>query len=143
MTYGAGLVLLAGGIVVAVLATLQVLQYRRGAQLISGSQLALRLLNGLIILAIIVAIFVGELKFSSAAQVRGRELFFGLYWSLLVVALLVVVILALVDYRLVLRTRHRARADLYLQMADLHEIVAQQRRSREERDRAARQDTDE
>ncbi len=134
MTYTMGIFLAGAAAVILVMAVFQVLQYFHGRQLISGSQLALRILMALIVLAVTTGVFIGGYYFSDVEHVRGRELLFVVYWSLLLIATFVLALLALKDYHLVQQARHRAQAKLYQQMAELQETLAQERRRRQQAD---------
>jgi hypothetical protein len=133
MSTGGGVFLILAGVTILVMAVLQVLQYRRGGLLISSTQLVLRLLVAMIVLATIAGIFVGLLHFNSVDSIRNHELEFVVYWSVLLGAVFTVMVLAIVDYNLVQRAKHRAQADVYRQMSELQEIIAraQERKSAE------------
>jgi len=134
--YGAGVFLIAAAVAVVVMMVFQVLQYFHGRQLISGSHLILRVVTALVVLAIITGIFVGLLQFSDTEYLRAHGALFIVYWSLLALGTVAVVILAMADYRLVERARHRAQAEIYRQMAELQESLARARQKQQENNNA-------
>jgi len=88
-------------------AVLQVLQYRRGAQLITRGQLILRLVTAVVLLAIIGLIFFGVL------HAWANPLDELIFWSALTLLAVLVIFLAMADLRLLEKQRHIMQAELY------------------------------
>jgi len=110
---GVGLAIVA--VIIVISALVQISQYRRGQQLISRSQLTLRLVMAVLLLAIIGLSFGGVVYFNTRQQPLTEIIF----WLMLMLMAVVVVVLAVVDLRQVRRAQHRARAELYERMAQL------------------------
>jgi len=107
LSYPAGVLLLVAAVAVCVGAAVQVLQYRRGSQIISRAQLAGRLAMAVILVAIIGFIFFGVLHDWTDPL---TEL---LFWTGLMLLGFLVVFLALHDFRLLDKERHLRQAEIY------------------------------
>ena len=119
MNYVTGVGLAIAAVIIVLSVLVQVSQYRRGEQIISSLQLALRLLMAVLLLSIIGLSFFGAIYFRTHPQPLPEMIF----WSMLVLLAMVVIVLALVDLRRVRRTQHQARAELYQRMADLQKAM--------------------
>ena len=100
LSYPAGVLLLVAAVAVCIGAAVQVLQYRRGSQIISRAQLFGRLAMAVILVAIIGFIFFGVLYDWTDPL---TELMF---WTGLMLLGFLVVFLALHDFRLLDKERH-------------------------------------
>lgn len=107
MPYTAGVLLLIAAVAILTGAVLQVMQFRRGLQIITGGQLALRLITALVLLSVIGMIFFG---FAYRWPGPLPQLIF---WAVLTALAILVILLALLDLRLLERQRHLHQAQLY------------------------------
>lgn len=119
MSYATGVGLAVLAVIIVISALVQVSQYRRGQQLISSRQLALRLVMACLLLSIIGLSFWAAVYFN-VQQEPWAEIIF---WLMLMLLAVVVIVLALVDLRQVRRAQHRARAELYQRMAQLQREI--------------------
>lgn len=115
MSYATGVGLAILAVVIVITALVQVSQYRRGQQVISGRQLALRMLMALLLLSIIGFSFWGVVYFHG----QPLPLYEILFWLMVLLLAVMVIVLAITDLRQVRRAQHRARAELYQRMAEL------------------------
>ncbi len=119
MSYAVGVVLAIIAVIVIISALVQVSYYRHGKILISGTQLALRLVMAVLLLSIIGLSFFGPVYFSGREDPVAELIF----WSLIVLLAVVVMVLAVVDLRQVRRAQHQARAKLYQHLAQLEREI--------------------
>jgi len=131
----------AGGYVFVVLAGLvilgaaasQLLAYRRGQSLLSRAQLVLRLGTALMLLAVLGLSIYGGYRQPAALDAamppaeRLHELQAAtLFWTAVILLLLAAVVMALFDLRYVRASQHRARANMYRNLARLQEVLRTQ-----------------
>ena len=124
MSYTAGVLLLVAAMAIVTGAVLQLLQYRRGASIMTRGQLILRLTTAVVLLAVIGGIFFGATHKWPPLQ----ELIF---WTALTLLAVLVVFLALADLRILERQRHLAQAQLYRAIQEAQDVGSRKDRGAE------------
>lgn len=121
MSYTAGVLLACAAMALIIGLVHQVWLYTRGRQLLSRRQFILRLVNGLLLLAVIGLMFFGVLYRFTDLRVA------LLYWAALGLLPVVVIIIAWLDLRELQRYRHQRQAELYQNLADLQREINERR----------------
>jgi hypothetical protein len=115
MPTAAGVSLLIVAICIVIAAVVQVFQYLRGRQLITRTQLILRVINAGLLLLAIALIFLGFAYFKTNPVAT------ILYWCFAMLLVVPVIILAMVDLRLVDRRKHVEQAAIYRALQELQD----------------------
>jgi len=119
MSYGVGVVFACLIMAVIIGMVVQAVLYARGRQVITRRQLALRMSAGSLLVITI------GLMFYAAVYHFANPIVALIFWALMTLLPLVVIILAWLDLRQVVRTQHERQAELYRSLAgierDLHE----------------------
>jgi hypothetical protein len=140
MGYGAYVFVVIAALVIFFAALSQVLSYRRGQSLVTQPHLLLRVGTALLLLAVLglsVWGLLGAARGTGVALTQAQRLSeirtVAGYWSVVMVLLLGAIVLALLDLRYVHAAQHRARAEMFQNMARLQaEIKAAAEKKRRE-----------
>jgi len=117
MSYAVGVTFVCLAMAVIIGMVYQALSYARGRHIISRRQFAMRMTNGLLLLATIALVFY-------AAVVRLTSPVTALVlWGLLTLFPLAVMVLAWLDLRQVARAQHQRQAELYRNLASLEQTL--------------------
>ena len=112
-------ILSAAALAVVVWLGVEIHRYFRGRSVISGKQLILRSVVAALVMGLVAMMLWGAFYPWRSDQALTQLT----YWSAALALALVVVILAMRDWRILLREKHLRQADLYRQLDE--EIVAQ------------------
>lgn len=133
MSAGGYVFVVVAGLVILAAAASQVLAYRRGQSLLSRAHFLLRLGTALVLLVVLglsvygvyrqpAELGAGRSEAQSLEALQGAAVF----WTVVIVLLLAVVVLAFFDLRYVRASQHRARAAMYRNLARLQEALRAQ-----------------
>lgn len=120
------------GIGVVILMLVEVRQWRTGRYPISGGQLALRMVGGLVLLALFAAIFVG-LYILGLRTPHGRPVLFLGWWMGCLALAIALLFLALADMRYLEQRRREREHELW---GDFARLLAERMRGNRGEDRA-------
>ena len=104
------------GIAVIILMLVEVRQWRAGRTEISGRQMALRIGGGVIMLALLTAVFVG-LYLLGLRRPAGRPVFFFAWWTGCLLGAIALIVLALGDVRQIERRQRERENDIWREFA--------------------------
>jgi len=137
--YAVGISLTILGLIVLVLLLLEIRSFQAGRTLITRRRLVLRVVAGLLLLALLVAVFVGifMLRLTTAEQ---RPQLFLVYWTSCLLVAIVLVWVMLADLQEVESRYSERRQQIW---RDMSEFVGHELAGREKRDSVSGGDSDE
>jgi len=137
--YAVGISLTILGLIVLVLLLLEIRSFQAGRTLITRRRLVLRVVAGLLLLALLVAVFVGifMLRLTTAEQ---RPQLFLVYWTSCLLVAIVLVWVMLADIQEVESRYSERRQQIW---RDMSEFVGHELAGREKRDSVSGGDSDE